>query len=149
MKIDTSEFFDPTHLTPEELEEIKRMAIAKESGVDAIEDDPIARGLVNAYIIKTIGDTIEEPSYSLNDVRDKFGALLAEIGGCNFQPRYRETGDKVLIRTLSEGIRGPKIDRASSVNREGTAFIDFAITPDHAKRLHKLLGDAIKESQQK
>jgi len=64
MEINTPEIYDPSHLSPEELDCIKRMVEARQAGVeDAVEDDPIARGLVNGYIMTTIGQSVEEPGY--------------------------------------------------------------------------------------
>ena len=89
--------------------------------------------------------------YSLKDVREKFGTLLAESANCVFHKDYRGHGDRILINTTAEGIRGPKTGRASELSPEGSAFIDMAITPEVAQNLYKQLGRAIenwKKSQE-
>lgn len=64
MEINTPEIYDPSHLSKEELDCVKRMAEAKQAGVEnAVDDDPIARGLVNGYIMSTIGQSADEPGY--------------------------------------------------------------------------------------
>ncbi|MFO7672173.1 MAG: hypothetical protein R6V74_00535 [Lutibacter sp.] len=79
MEINTPEVYDPSHLSKEELDCVKRMAEAKQAGVeDAVDDDPIARGLVNGYIMTTIGQSVDEPGYDDKTVEssespEKFG----------------------------------------------------------------------------
>ena len=64
MEIKTPEIYDPIHLSKEELDCVKRMAEAKQAGIEeAVDDDPIARGLVNGYIMTTIGQSLDEPCY--------------------------------------------------------------------------------------
>jgi hypothetical protein len=71
MEINTSEIYDPRHLSLKDQDCIKNMAEAKRAGVDdPIEDDFLARGLVNGYILLTLGQNIDEPGYGdSNNVR--------------------------------------------------------------------------------
>ncbi|MBN1258458.1 hypothetical protein JXA05_01740, partial [Candidatus Peregrinibacteria bacterium] len=86
--------------------------------------------------------------YSLKDVREKFGVLLAESANCVFHRDYHGHGDRILINTTAEGIRGPKTGKASELSPEGSAFIDMAITPEVAQHLYEQLGRAIKDWQE-
>lgn len=66
MEINTPEIYDPSHLSSEELDCVRRMAEASQAGMeDAVEDDPIARGLVNGYIMTTIGQSVEDPGHQI------------------------------------------------------------------------------------
>jgi hypothetical protein len=79
MEINTPEVYDPGHLSEEELGCVKRMAEARKAGVeDAIEDDPIARGLVNGYIMTTIGQSPAEPGYEDESQISEFPEALKE-----------------------------------------------------------------------
>ncbi len=68
---------------------------------------------------------IEEPKNPLEEVREKFGTLLSESATSVFHKDYREKGDRIVLCTESEGIRG----------ESGKAPIDIALTPEAAKRL--------------
>jgi hypothetical protein len=86
------------------------------------------------------------PEGSLAKVRETFGTLLVDsIAGSVFHKEYRGNGDRILINTTAEGIRGPKTGRTHDGGREGAAFIDFALTPEVAQRLYEQLGRAIKD----
>lgn len=81
MEINTPEVYDPSHLSEEELDCKKRMAEAGKAGVeDAVDDDPIARGLVNGYIMNTIGQSLDEPGYDDKTVESsEFPKELQEV----------------------------------------------------------------------
>lgn len=96
MEINAPEIYDPGHLSPEELDCIKEMEKAKRFRVeDAVDDDPIVRGLVNGYIMGTIGQSVGEPDYEEVANTQDFEQF---INGLNLPER-----DKVkLIEAINE-----------------------------------------------
>lgn len=101
----------------------------------------------------------EQPSYSeqssrapegsLQAVRETFGTLLVDRGASvALQPDYRGHGDRILINTTAEGIRGPKTGSSHEGGKPGSAFIDLALTPELAKSVYEGLGRALAEYQE-
>ncbi|EKD56977.1 MAG: hypothetical protein ACD_58C00035G0005 [uncultured bacterium] len=76
----------------------------------------------------------------------KFGTLLVnDQVGSTFHRDYKGHGDRVLITTKAEGSQCPKIGKTHRNDKEGTALIDFALTPKLAQRLLEDLGKAVDE----
>jgi len=66
LSLDTEEVCDLDHLPYElrlEVEEMIERVIAGE--IDAIDDDPITRGLINSYMINELGLPLIEPEYDI------------------------------------------------------------------------------------
>lgn len=78
---------------------------------------------------------------TLRGVREKYGTLIARPGsvGCIYHSDYRGLGDKVLIITTSEGIRGGG----------GEAFIDIALSVEDARQIFEVLKEIFPETEQK
>ncbi|MFC1810656.1 DUF4256 domain-containing protein [Patescibacteria group bacterium] len=99
----TEEIFDPQHLCNEDLSLLRQMHRAKDAGVDdAIYDDPIERGLLNARILNTINFRIIEPGYDLSEV-DRYQIIQELL----IRFRYLQSVDRndsrcSLIRTTLE-----------------------------------------------
>ncbi len=90
------------------------------------------------------------PTGSLEEVREKFGTLIVKgVANAVLHKDYRGQGDRVLLNTTAEGIRGPKNGKASDMDEEGTAFIDLALTPEDAEKVYKDLGRALEEHKKK
>lgn len=89
------------------------------------------------------------PEGSLAEVNKKFGTLLVDDQvGSAFHRDYKGHGDRVLITTKAEGSQGPKTGKTHLDDKEGTAFIDFALTPETAQRLLEALGKSVDEYNQ-
>ncbi len=81
--IRTDELYDPGHLSKEDIDQLYNILEAKKAGVEnAIDDDPIVRGLINAHLLNTINQRVIEPEYDLDEIdRDRIIFRL--------QSRYR------------------------------------------------------------
>ncbi len=90
------------------------------------------------------------PEGSLAQVREIFDTLLVQNISCVFREDMSEDkglGDRIIIGTLAEGTKGPKTGKAEINGKYGTAFIDFALTPDDAEKLYEQLGKAIEDAK--
>ena len=90
------------------------------------------------------------PEGSLAAVRETFGTLLVNEGaGAVLHKDYQGQGDRILINTTAEVIRGPKSGSSHEGGTAGTAFIDLALTPELAEKVHAQLGHALEELKKK
>lgn len=117
MEINTPEVYDPSHLSPEEVDCVKRMAEAKQAGIeDAVDDDPIARGFVNGYIMSTIGQSLDEPEYDDKSVE------LSELPiGLKDE---KEKGDRTLTPEQAEQLLN-KLEKRFNDNKERHEKVDW------------------------
>lgn len=80
------------------------------------------------------------------EMRADLGTFIVDdAADVALQLGYRGKDDRVLINTVAEGIRGPQTGTSHERGKPGTAFIDLALTPQLARRVHDQLGRVLEE----
>lgn len=89
------------------------------------------------------------PKESLDGVRGTFGTLIVESASVVLhQGNYRGCGPRILILTEARGIRDPNTAGSNDVDDKEFAPIDLALTPEIAKKVHRLLGQALENYEE-